>query len=115
MTTNDGTTKGGVLNPNAATGEAMPTGGKPLFDLGQVVITAQAADALHPEDVPIALRRHHHGDWGHVGPVDRRENDQALVGGQRLFSAYRDRNSTKFWIITEWDRSVTTVLLPEDY
>ncbi len=115
MTTKDGATKGGVHNANTTPDDGLPVAGTPLFDLGQVVITAHAADVLHPEDVQTALRRHHHGDWGHVGLVDRRENDRALAEGHRIFSIHRDRNSTKFWIITEWDRSATTVLLPEDY
>ena len=87
----------------------------PSFPLGQVVITAHAQDVLHPEDVPAALRRHASGDWGELDGHDRHENDLALQQGLRLFSAYRDRCDVKFWIITEADRSATTILLPEDY
>jgi hypothetical protein len=85
------------------------------FPLGQTVITANALDALQPEDVQNALRRHTQGDWGVVPPEDARANDAALLEGCRLLSAFRDRHGVKFWIITEADRSVTTVLLPEDY
>lgn len=85
------------------------------FPLGQVVITANAKDTLHPEDVPIALARHVSGDWGDLCDEDRQENERALTEGRRLFSVYRDRCSLKFYIITEWDRSATTILLPEDY
>jgi hypothetical protein len=85
------------------------------FPLGQTVITAHARTTLHPEDVYIALRRHASSDWGEVCAADKAENDLSLKEGFRLLSAYHDRNGTKFWIITEADRSATTVLLPEDY
>ena len=84
------------------------------FPLGQTVITANAADALHPADVLDALRRHARGDWGEVCAEDAAENELSITEGFRLLSAYTDRNGVKFWIITEWDRSATTVLLPED-
>ena len=87
----------------------------PRFELGRTVITANAAATLAAEDVHRALRRHGQGDWGELGAADRQENERALREGGRLLSVYRDRNDTKFYIITEWDRSVTTVLLPEDY
>ena len=83
--------------------------------LGQTVITAQAADALHPVDVLNALGRHARGDWGEVCAEDAAENELSITEGARLLSAYTDRSGVKFWIITEWDRSSTTVLLPEDY
>ena len=83
--------------------------------LGQTVITANAAEALHPADVVDALRRHARGDWGEVCAEDAAENDLSITEGSRLLSAYTDRGGVKFWIITEWDRSATTVLLPEDY
>ncbi len=86
-----------------------------LFPLGQTVITANANDALHPMDVREALARHANGDWGELCPEDRRENELGLQQGHRLFSVYHDRAKVKFYIITEADRSVTTILLPEDY
>ena len=85
------------------------------FLLGQTVITANALDRLHPEDVTASLGRHARRDWGDLCPEDVEENELSLREGFRLLSAYCDRNETKFWIITEADRSVTTVLLPEDY
>jgi hypothetical protein len=85
------------------------------FPLGQVVITANARDKLHPADIPLALARHTRGDWGDVDDHDRRENEISVNQRLRLFSVYHDRNKTKFWIITEADRSATTILLPEDY
>ena len=84
------------------------------FPLGQTVITRSAL-GLYPEDVYAALRRHAVGDWGEVCPEDWAENDLSLRQGLRLVSAYRDRNGSRFLVITEADRSATTILLPEDY
>lgn len=96
-----------------------PDGGglprRPLFEMGCSVITANALGALHPEDVQSALRRHHIGDWGVLDPDDQAANQEALAEDLRLFSVYHDRNAIKFYIITEADRSITTVMLPEDY
>jgi hypothetical protein len=86
-----------------------------VFSLGAVVITPTALETLDGGDVQRALNRHHGGDWGELCEHDRCENETALAKGGRLFSVYRDRSSTKFYIITETDRSATTVLLPEDY
>lgn len=83
--------------------------------LGQVVITANAAQQLPQTEVTEAIRRHAIGDWGDVDGEDRRANDRAIQEGDRLLSVYHTTGGIKFWIITEWDRSVTTVLLPEDY
>jgi hypothetical protein len=83
--------------------------------MGLLVATPSALAALHPEDVTAAIRRHASGDWGEFDEHDRRENERALLDGSRLFSVYRDRNGTKFYVITESDRSATTILLPEDY
>lgn len=88
---------------------------KVKFPLGAVVMTPAAMEALNPEDVALAIQRHGNCDWGDCCPEDRQENDFALPRALRLLSAYRDRNGTKFWIITEADRSATTILLPDDY
>ena len=85
------------------------------FSLGRVVITPNAAERLDPDDVALSLQRHAARDWGLCCPQDAQANDDALRDGCRLLSAYRDRHGVKFWIITEADRSVTTILLPEDY
>jgi hypothetical protein len=62
------------------------------------------------------LRRHISGDWGDLDDCDRRQNDAALLSGEdRLFSSYQVAPDLKLWIITEWDRSVTTLLLPSEY
>lgn len=78
--------------------------------------TPTAVDALHAGDVAAALARHFAGDWGELCPDDRAENERAVrEGGLRLLSVYRDRRGTRFYVITEADRSATTALLPEDY
>ncbi len=87
----------------------------PKFPLGQLVATPGAIDAIPPSEMLRALRRHAVGDWGELGAEDRASNDRALADGTRLFSAYRAESGTKFWIITEADRSLTTVLLPDEY
>lgn len=61
------------------------------------------------------MRRHAKGDWGDLDVEDLQANDAALKSGGRLVSSYRTESGTKFWIITEADRSATTVLLPEEY
>jgi len=88
---------------------------KGKFALGQTVITPTALSTLNPIDVLESMNRHVAGDWGAASEEDRQENEFALDKTLRLFSVYHDRNGTKFWIITEADRSVTTVLLPDDY
>ena len=87
---------------------------KPKFWLGKFSMT-QGAVKLDLEDVLIALRRHHNGDWGDACAEDKEANETALQTGGRLFSVYHDRTGLKFWIITEAGRDTTTVLLPEDY
>lgn len=85
------------------------------FSLGCVVATANAQATLDLEDIENALGRHSTGDWGEVCPEDGEENELSLREGFRLFSVYRSKDGVKFWVITEADRTSTTVLLPEDY
>lgn len=85
------------------------------FHPGRVDITVAAWDELVYADVIHALMRHLNGDWGELSEGDRQTNEKALREDDRLFSSYRDRQGVKFWIITEWDRSYTTILLPSDY
>lgn len=86
-----------------------------VFRLGRVVSTPNAIQSLSKEDILRGLQRHQAGDWGELASGDWESNDRALSNGSRILSAYRATNGTRFWIITEADRSVTTVLLPEDY
>lgn len=67
-----------------------------------------------------SMKRHASCDWGDLDEDDRKQNDWALKGGERLFSAYEPARHGRpelpnIWIITEWDRSVTTILFPEEY
>ena len=87
----------------------------PRLELGRTLITPGALNSLPPDEVVVALARHARGDWGDLTEEDLKANDGALVHGARILSAYHARNSVKFWIITEWDRSATTILLPEEY
>ena len=85
------------------------------FSLGQVVITQGALHDLPAEEVQESLLRHAEGDWGDVCKEDWAQNDEALENEARLMSSYRTKKGIRFWIITEWDRSVTTILLPLEY
>jgi hypothetical protein len=87
-----------------------------LFPLGRLVATPAALTALAAAgENPVGLLvRHQRGDWGDVGPEDRRANDRDLRQGGRLLNAYGVGDS-RLWVITEADRSVTTMLLPEEY
>jgi hypothetical protein len=88
------------------------------FPLGQCVATPGALDALARAGVmaDVLLHRHESGDWGEVDAEDQRQNDSAVVSGARVHSAYRLPDTMeKIWIITEWDRSITTILLPDEY
>ena len=89
----------------------------PRFPLGQIVATPGALEALTEagERPATLLKRHLTGDWGEVDEHDRRENDRSLADGCRLLSAYTLSTGTKLWIITEADRSSTTLLLPSEY
>ena len=87
------------------------------FSLGSIVATPGAFAALQAsgDDLLAYLVRHIAGDWGELDEHDRRENELSLVHGFRLLSAYTLTSGTKIWLITEADRSATTVLLPEEY
>ena len=87
---------------------------KSKFPLGQIVTTPAAINAISSAAINKGLCRHSQGDWGDVCAEDKESNDEALINGTRLMSVYKD-GGKPFWIITEADRSVTTVLLPEDY
>jgi hypothetical protein len=88
---------------------------RPKFSLGRVVATQGATELLTRQEMEDALRRHASGDWGEVCVEDHEENEFSLSQGFRLFSVYRTKGGTKFYVITEADRSATTVLLPEEY
>lgn len=86
------------------------------FPLGQVVATPRALKLLEEvgEDPCFLLARHRRGDWGELNSHDHRENELSLKHGWRLLSSY-PVGDKKVWIITEADRSYTTILLPSEY
>jgi hypothetical protein len=90
----------------------------PRFSPGQIVSTPGALEALNAEGTNglELLRRHVSGDWGELCADDRRENELSVKEGFRILSTYRlRRTGVKLWIITEAERSVTTLLLPSEY
>src|SRR3954447_13766219 len=88
-----------------------------LFQLGGVVLTPGAEKLMKELGLDPAhwLARHCTGDWGDMAEEDKQANDAALNDGDRIFSAYRLVDDHKLWIITEADRSATTMLLPSEY
>jgi len=92
--------------------ESLPSA---KFKLGRVLTTPNASCRLTTEDILLGIRRHQAGDWGDVNDEDRQENELSLQEGFRLLSVYHSAKGVKFWIITEADRSASTVLMPDDY
>jgi len=89
---------------------------EPLFELGHTLATPAALSKMISLDINPAtlLNRHTSGDWQEIDEEDQESNRDALINGERIFSAYTCEN-IKFWVITEADRSSTTILLPEEY
>ena len=88
---------------------------KTRFRLGRLMSTPGALEKVPNGEMLGALGRHAAGDWGNVCSEDAAANDDALGCGARLLSSYTTAGGVRFWIITEADRSLTTVLLPEEY
>ena len=90
---------------------------QPAFELGQIVATPGALAALKKagQQPGEFLTRHAHREWGDLDDEERKENEYSLEHGFRLLSAYKTNAGDRLWIITEADRSVTTLLLPEEY
>lgn len=91
------------------------TNGTTKFLLGHVTVTRNALNRIPADEILRAVARHERGDWGELGREDIEANESALKEGGRLVSRYVSTNQVKFLIITEWNRKLTTVLLPEDY
>ena len=89
---------------------------RPLFGMGRIVATPGALEmmAVTETDTFALLERHASGDWGQVSPEDGRENERGLKHGFRLLSSY-PAGEGRVWILTEADRSATTILLPSEY
>jgi len=89
---------------------------KQKFYLGQTMITRNALCAVTQEEVIGALNRHLFGDWGSVDAREFRVNEQGVEDYGRLVSAYQSASSGKeFYVVTEWDRSLTTICLAEEF
>ena len=86
-----------------------------VFRLGRIVATPNARQSITQDDILLGIQRHQAGDWGNLTDDNRTANDRALAQGGRIVSSYQAMNGTKYWLITEADRSTTTILLPEDY
>ena len=87
----------------------------PAFRRGRLLATPGALERIPHEELIEALSRHVHADWGDVDEHDRKKNELALKEELRLLSVFQTKANVRFWIITEADRSATTVLLPEEY
>jgi hypothetical protein len=85
------------------------------FQLGRVVMTPGIAAEVPVHERAKAFQRHGNQDWGDISQEDRLANGRSLKGGFRLLSVYHTEAGLKFWVITEADRSVTTILLPDEY
>ena len=85
------------------------------FPAGDLFITTNAKAKLTENDTLTAIARHLRCDWGNLCRHDRLVNEEALANGERLSSVYRSEAGEEFWIMTEWDRSYTTILMPSDY
>ncbi|MCA9432082.1 MAG: hypothetical protein KC940_16335 [Candidatus Omnitrophica bacterium] len=88
---------------------------KAKFIIGNLYMTPGAIEALDHDEIMTALSRHESGDWGDVSASDAAENELSIRDGFRILSSYESRSGTNFWIITEADRSATTILLPSEY
>jgi hypothetical protein len=89
-----------------------------LFGMGRIMATPGALETLRAVGMSAStfLARHESGDWGNLDAEDRRANDRALMEGTRIFSSYAlGDTGERVWIITEADRSYTTVLRPDEY
>lgn len=89
---------------------------KPLFRPGRLLVSSDALTALRANGIPVVsvLLRHVAGDWGTVSDEDRQQNDLSISAGLRLISLYRLPDRTRILVITEWDRSSTTIERVED-
>ena len=99
-----------IPNRNAATMSERRS-----FQLGRILATPGVLQTVSADEIRARLSQHAQCDWGELSDEDRQENDDALDRRLRILSAYRSRSGVKFWIITEADRSATTVLLPDEY
>lgn len=90
---------------------------KPLFHPGKLLITPAAIGVLRAHGIPAIslVLRHICGDWGNISSDDWKQNDLSVPAGLRLLSCYRLSGSLTVWAMTEWNRSYTTIFLPDEY
>ena len=105
----------GLLLPPVPVAVKITVRHSPKFSLGRLCITAAAAQVVSSQQVLQAVARHAAGDWGDLDAHDWAANEKALRNGGRLLSVYETNGGSRFYVITESDRQVTTLLLPEDY
>jgi len=103
-TLNDHDTMLEVAQPNSTT-----------LEVGKLFVTPGVQESISCVDLATAIRRHFAQDWGEVCEHDWQANDEALQRGGRLVSTYDSKEEVRFWIITEACRSMTTILLPNEY
>lgn len=84
------------------------------FNLRMVACTSAIEKNMSATEIFDMVKRHHSGDWGEMCQEDKELNEEALKTGERLHSSYTNTRGEKVWVITEWDRSVTTVLYPDE-
>lgn len=100
---------------NQPAGTGVP---KPRFSLGQLVATPNAINSIPNDEILVALSQHIRGDWGTLDQEDWQANDEAMLHGGRLLSAYFSKQNIKFWIITEADHVIlgrATTERPKDF
>ena len=88
---------------------------EPKFPMGRLLMTPGVRDSVKRPEIEKLLQRHNYGDWGELDEDDVAQNELGLEEGLRLMSAYTAGSGQTVWVITEADRSVTTLLLPEEY
>jgi hypothetical protein len=103
-----------IVSPTNFNGTPNNANDYKLFPPGKTVITQGTQDSISTSDIGYALHRHLSGDWGEVSDSDQKSNDSAVNREERIISSYLGSDGNKFWIITEADRSYTTVLLPDE-
>lgn len=86
----------------------------PKFPLGRISVTKRARERLTSKELTRAVSRHASGNWGEVDVLQSIANDKGIATGECLISQYSGNSRVHFWVITEADRSATTILLPED-
>lgn len=85
-----------------------------LFELGQITATREIVETLSEKEIQEMINFHANGQWGDLGKFDKKANDDAIKQGDRILSCYHYRGE-KIYVITEWDRSLTTILFADQY